>query len=126
MLRLCYHIESAIMHLLLSRLQLKTEDKANRKFSRRPRRRAEAPKKKLRRYDVAIYDSFHAARAAKTEIQEKCRNCDQFNLVIKAEGNMDDPELLEIDQKVKVFAGTAWTTIHERRIEDDWYKELQE
>jgi hypothetical protein len=41
--------------------------------------------------------------------------------VIRAEGNMDDPKLLGIDNKVKVFAGAAWTTIHERRQEEGWY-----
>jgi hypothetical protein len=45
---------------------------------------------------------------------------EQLNVVIRAEANMDDPVLLMIP-KVKVFAGTAWALIHDRRIADGWY-----
>jgi hypothetical protein len=73
-----------------------------------------------RRYGVAIYDSFAAAKADKEAIAAKAKEVDQFNVVIRAEGNMDDPELLALGP-VKIFAGSAWTLIHERRIQDGWY-----
>ena len=44
--------------------------------------------------------------------------------MIRAEGNMEDPELLAIGN-VKVFAGTAWALIHDRRVADGWYNEPQ-
>ena len=73
-----------------------------------------------RRYGVAVYDTFAAAKADKDHIAAKAKDFDQFNIVIKAEGNMDDPELLALGP-VKVFAGAAWSLIHERRIQDGWY-----
>lgn len=73
-----------------------------------------------RRYGVAIYESFAAAKADKETIATKAKEVDQFNIVIRAEGNMDDAELLALGP-VKIFAGSAWTLIHERRIQDGWY-----
>lgn len=74
-----------------------------------------------RRYGVAIYDTFAAAKADKDTIASKAKEVDQFNIVIRAEGNMDDPDLLALGP-VKIFAGSAWTLIHERRIQDGWYE----
>ncbi len=73
-----------------------------------------------RRYGVGIYESFAAAKADKEAITARAKEVDQFNLVIRAEGNMDDPELLALGP-IKIFAGSAWTLIHERRIQDGWY-----
>ena len=73
-----------------------------------------------KRYGVVIYDTIQAARADIPTLTEKINDVDQLNVVIRAEGHMDDPELTTIP-KVKVFAGTAWTLIHERRLHDGWY-----
>ena len=73
-----------------------------------------------RRYGIAVYDTFAAAKADKESIAAKAKGVDQFNIVIRAEGNMDDPELLALGP-VKIFAGTAWALIHDRRIQDGWY-----
>jgi len=73
-----------------------------------------------KRYGVVIYDTIQAARADIPTLTEKIKDIDQLNVVIRAEGHMDDPELTTIP-KVKVFAGTAWTLIHERRLQDGWY-----
>ena len=73
-----------------------------------------------KRYGVVIYDTIQAARADIPTLTEKTNDVDQLNVVIRAEGHMDDPELTTIP-KVKVFAGTAWTLIHERRLHDGWY-----
>jgi len=81
----------------------------------------EAPFRHItQRYGVAIYDTLAAAKADKETIAAKAKEVDQFNLVIRAEGNMDDPELLALGP-VKIFAGAAWTLIHERRTQDGWY-----
>ena len=74
-------------------------------------------------YGVVFFDTFVSARSAKEEIVTHCQAVDQLNLVIQAEGNMDDPELLDIDKRVKVFAGAAWWSIHQRRKEEGWYDE---
>lgn len=74
-----------------------------------------------RRYGIAVYETFAAAKADKDQIAAKAQDFDQYNVVIKAEGNMDDPELLSLGP-VKIFAGAAWALIHERRVQDGWYE----
>ena len=76
-------------------------------------------------YKVLFFDTFKSAKQAFEEIKTRCSGCDQLNIVIKAEGNMEDPELLSIDGKVKVFAGEAWSLIHKRREEEGWYEAAQ-
>ncbi len=70
---------------------------------------------------LMMFETFHEAKAAKRQILEQCASCDQLNVVIREEGNMEDAELLGIDKRVKVFAGKAWATIHERRQQEAWY-----
>lgn len=77
-----------------------------------------------RRYGLAIYDSFAQAKADLNRLKELVAQFDQLNIVIRAEGNMDDPELNAIGP-VKVFAGAAWSLIHERRQQDGWYEQPQ-
>ena len=83
-------------------------------------KKAPAP---LRRYIVCFYESFPQAHADKEKLGQQKAQCDQLNIVIKAEGNMEDPELLSFG---KVFAGEAWTLIHKRRVDDGWYNEMHE
>lgn len=78
---------------------------------------------KLRRYDVAIFETFAAARADLENLRKRAQEVDQINIVIKQEGSMDEADLTAVG---KVFAGAAWALIHERRIEDGWYKEPRE
>ena len=73
-----------------------------------------------KRYAVAIFDTVQAAKADLENLMAKAAEVDQLNIVIRAESNMDDPDLSTLP-KVKVFAGAAWTLIHERRISDGWY-----
>jgi hypothetical protein len=75
-----------------------------------------------RRYGLAVYDSFAQAKSDLPRLRELEQQFDQLNIVIRAEGNMDDPELTGIG-RVKVFAGAAWALIHERRRQDGWYDE---
>ena len=73
-------------------------------------------------FHILFYDTFPAAKADSEKINSLCTLYDQVNLAIKAEGNMDDPELLGINPRVKVYAGAAWYLIHERRMEENWYQ----
>jgi hypothetical protein len=72
-------------------------------------------------YAVLFFDTFPQALSQQEKIREASSRCQQLNVVIQAEGNMDDPALLAIHPHVKVFAGKAWTLIHRRRVEADWY-----
>lgn len=74
-----------------------------------------------KRYGVAVFDTFMQAKSDLDALAAKAAEVDQLNVVIRAEGNMDDPDLTKI-ANVKVFAGTAWALIHDRRIADGWYE----
>jgi len=76
----------------------------------------------IRRYSVLFFETFAQAKAELARIQAEQAAVDQLNVVIRAEGNMDDADLLA-PGKTKVFAGTAWHLIHERRKQDGWYDE---
>ena len=73
-----------------------------------------------RRFGVLFYETLAAAKADVSNIENKARGVDQLNIVIKAEADMDDVELNSI---AKVYAGAAWTIIHERRVYEGWYLE---
>jgi len=102
----------------------------NRNRSRNRRRRPltrqdpprEDPLPKPKSYALEIFNTFDDAKGQLDALGEKAGNIGQLNILIRAEGNMDDIELNGIEN-VKVFAGAAWTIIHERRLEDGWYNE---
>ena len=77
--------------------------------------------KKSKKIGVLFFDTFYKAKQEEKKIHSSCDRCDQLNVVIADEGNMDDTELLGISPKVKVYAGAAWFTIHKRREEEGWY-----
>ncbi len=78
----------------------------------------------LKRYGVVFYDNHVQAREDIANLQVKSKEVDQLNIVIRAEGTMEDPELLKFG---KVFAGEAWHLIHQRRmIDDKWYNDPHE
>ncbi len=77
-----------------------------------------------KRYDVMFFDSLAEAHAAIERLRDKAAETDQLNIIIRAEANMDDPVLASIP-KTKVFAGTAWALIHDRRVADGWYNEAR-
>ncbi len=77
----------------------------------------------LKRYGVVFYDNHSQAREDSPRLLELQKQFDQLNIVIKAEGHMDDPELVKYG---KVFAGEAWHLIHKRRETDGWYQEPHE
>jgi hypothetical protein len=77
-----------------------------------------------RRYGILFYDTLAAAKADMEGLKAKLGEVDQLNIVLRAEGGMDDPELNALEN-VKIFAGAAWTLIHERRVADGWYERPQ-
>jgi len=77
-----------------------------------------------RKYGVLFFETTQAFKDSIDKIATKASEFDQLNVVIRQEADMDDPEFLNIE-KVKVFAGTAWALIHDRRIEDGWYQSIQ-
>ena len=98
---------------------------------RRSRRRRRSKSKEVqyesvvhtpKQYGILFFDNIDRAKAATKELLDKAKECDQLNIVIRSDADMDDPELCQYG---KVFAGEAWTLIHERRVEDGWYNEPQ-
>ena len=77
----------------------------------------------LRKYAVVFYENHGLAREDIAKLQELSADCDQLNIIIKAEGSMDDPELTAYG---RVYAGEAWSLIHRRRVDDGWYNEPHE
>lgn len=73
-------------------------------------------------HGALFYSTFAGARAAAQEIELACQGVDQLNVVIDQEGNMQDPELMGIHSKVRVYAGEAWSLIHRRRKKEGWYQ----
>ena len=73
------------------------------------------------KYQALFFDTFQQAYDQQQKIVEACNHCDQLNVVIQAEGNMDDPKLLSLHPHIKVYAGKAWALIHRRRQEENWY-----
>lgn len=76
-----------------------------------------------KRYGVVFYETPQSARNDLANIQELSKTYDQLNIVIRAEPTSEDPELASLG---KVFAGAAWTLIHERRVQDGWYDQPHE
>jgi hypothetical protein len=77
-------------------------------------------KHEIRRYGIVFYDTLQAAKADIEQISRQATEFDQLNVIVRNEANMDDPDFNQIE-KVKLFAGAAWTLIHERRKEEGWY-----
>ena len=80
----------------------------------------EPPKAIPKRYGIVFYDTHAQAKEDSANLLEKAREVDQLNIVVRAEGTMDDPELLQYG---KLYAGEAWATIHQRRVDEGWYNE---
>ncbi|MBC7661211.1 MAG: hypothetical protein H7249_16055 [Chitinophagaceae bacterium] len=77
----------------------------------------------LKKYSVTFYENHNLAREDTAKLQELKSECDQLNIVVKAEGTMDDPELTQFG---RIYAGEAWHLIHKRRQDDGWYNEMHE
>ena len=70
---------------------------------------------------IIFFQDFKQARFNSDQLKVYCNSCDQLNVVIEQEGDMDDSSLLSLHPKIKVYAGEAWTVIHRRRIDEGWY-----
>ncbi len=71
-----------------------------------------------RKYGVVFYETLAEARLNLTGITQLAKSFDQLNIVIKAEGSMDEADL---NAAGKLFCGAAWYLIHERRKMDGFY-----
>lgn len=69
-----------------------------------------------------FFNTFIEAKNSQSKILELCKRYEKVYLIIREEGDMDDPDLLGLNERIKVYAGVAWTQIHELRVEDGWYK----
>jgi len=77
---------------------------------------------KNKKQKVVFFETVVHAIAQKEMLEKLSKEVEQLNIVIKAEGDRSVPELVQYG---KVFRGEAWTIIHERRVEDEFYKEKQ-
>ena len=69
---------------------------------------------------AVFYDTAVHALADLDNLEKISKEVQQLNIIIKAEGERTIPELVKLG---KVFRGEAWTTIHERRVEDQYYQD---
>lgn len=80
------------------------------------KRRSETPPK---HYGILQFESFKEAKEKLDQIKERQSQVDLLNIVIKQEGDMNDPELTNYG---RVYAGAAWSDIHQRRLDEGWYE----
>ena len=78
-----------------------------------------APQSANRKYIAVYFDTLAQAKSDLSRLREIASQCDQLNIVVRAEASMDEPELTSIG---KLFCGAAWTLIHDRRTADGWYE----
>jgi hypothetical protein len=84
---------------------------------------ASAAKPIDRRYEVIFFDTLAQAKSDLPRLKTIATECDQLNIIVRAEASMDDPDLTAVG---KLFCGAAWALIHDRRKEDGWYDSPQE
>jgi hypothetical protein len=77
----------------------------------------------LRTYNVIFFDTINQAKSDMSHLKSLASQCDQLNIIVRAEASMEDAELTAVG---KLFCGAAWALIHERRIADGWYNEPHE
>lgn len=94
-----------------------------RTLSRPAKQPAVTPPSNQKKYGVIFFDTISQAKSDFDNLKQLATTCDQLNIVVKAEGSMDDPELTSIG---KLFCGAAWTLIHERRRDAGWYEQNHE
>ena len=82
-----------------------------------------APKNATKTYKAVFFDTLNQAKADLENLRSLAANCDQLNIIVRAEASMDDPELNAVG---KLFCGAAWALIHERRKTDGWYEAPRE
>ena len=76
-----------------------------------------------RKYKVVFFDTLAQAKSDLENLKNAAADCDQLNIVVRAEAAMDDPELTSVG---KLFCGAAWALIHERRRDAGWYEQSHE
>jgi len=81
------------------------------------------PPQALKRYHVIFFDTLVQAKSDLENLRKMASECDQLNIVVRAEASMDDQDLTSVG---KLFCGAAWSLIHERRKADGWYENTHE
>jgi hypothetical protein len=76
-----------------------------------------------RKYKVVFFDTLAQAKSDLENLKNVAADCDQLNIVVRAEAAMDDAELTSVG---KLFCGAAWALIHERRRDAGWYEQPHE
>lgn len=71
-------------------------------------------------FDVLFYKTLREAEADQPRIRAKAAAVDQLNVVVEAEDLTEDYAFSDV---AELYCGAAWTLIHRRRVEDDWYQE---
>jgi hypothetical protein len=94
-----------------------------RTLSRPPKEPAVIARSTDRAYRVAFYDTLAQAKSDIDSLRQIASQCDQLNIVVRAEAPMDDADLTGIG---KLFCGAAWALIHDRRKSDGWYDQPHE
>jgi hypothetical protein len=79
-----------------------------------------APISNNKKYRVVFFDTLNQAKSDIENLKKLAASCDQLNIVVRAEANMDD---LELNQIGKLFCGAAWALVHDRRRGDGWYQD---
>ena len=82
-----------------------------------------APRPGSRTFKVVFFDTMSQAKSDIANLKNLADQCDQLNIVVRAEGTMDDPDLNSVGH---LFCGAAWALIHERRKTDGWYDTTHE
>ncbi len=80
-------------------------------------------KEELSQVCPLFFKTFTEARNSQKKILDCCGKYRAVYLVIEEEGDMDDMTLLSLHKAVKVYAGSAWSSIHKRRLEDGLYSD---
>ncbi len=91
-----------------------------------PTTRLGGQRQNVKKYGLALFDSIPQALAGREGILRLCESNAQVNVVIRAEGIAQEALILAIHSKIRVFCGSAWYLIHERRKADGWYESEQE
>ncbi len=89
----------------------------------RSQKKPNLPPEKPKKYALAIYDNVTSAKADLNSLQSKMKQCDRLNLVFRTEGEVDKGPFIDLGD-VRIYSGSAWATVHERRVEDGWYEEI--
>ncbi len=77
--------------------------------------------KPSRNFQVIFYDTLEDAQKDILQLKKISCNKVPVNIVIKSETIKLEPNS-EIEKLGKIYSGSAWALIHERRMKEGWYE----